>query len=118
MVSGGPGRTEVSDLSGFLEDANFLSMQQSKSPSAVGRSGRAIFCPITNQVKGYPFEVLLPAGLKTTGVVLTDHVKSLDWRSRKADRHERVPESVVREVCDRVMTLFNIDDATSPRAET
>ena len=82
-----------------------------------GRSGLAIFCPITNQVKGYPFEVPLPADLKTTGVVLADHVKSLDWGSRKADRYERVPESVVREVCERVMVLFSIDDATSPRAE-
>ena len=88
------------------------------SPSEYnGRVGFALFCPITSRVKGYPFEVPLPADLKTTGVVLADHVKSLDWRSRKADRYERVPESVVREVCERVMVLFSIDDATSPRAE-
>ena len=47
------------------------------------KTGLAIFCPITNQVKGYPFEVKLPAGLKVTGAVLSDHVKNLDWKARR-----------------------------------
>ncbi len=51
------------------------------SPSAYnGRVGLALFCPITNQVKGYPFEVPIPAGSSVTGVVGADQVKSLDWR--------------------------------------
>src|SRR5256712_14029729 len=50
------------------------------SPSAYnGRVGLALFCPITNQVKGYPFEVLIPPGSPVTGVVGSDQVKSLDW---------------------------------------
>src|SRR5437660_9952142 len=54
------------------------------SPSAYnGRVGLALLCPITSQVKGYPFEVTLPHGLPITGVVLADEVKSLDWRARK-----------------------------------
>ena len=40
------------------------------------RTGLGIFCPITSQVKGFPFEVVLPAGLKVTGAVLADHLKS------------------------------------------
>jgi mRNA interferase MazF len=71
-----------------------------------GKTGLAVFCPITNQAKGYSFEVKLPAGLQTTGVVLADHIKSLDWRVRNAAFREKVPESVVREVLDMAMALL------------
>jgi len=50
------------------------------------KSGLAIVCPITSQVKGYPFEVVIPAGRGIRGAVLADHVKSVDWRARKASR--------------------------------
>lgn len=46
-------------------------------------TGFAVVCPITNQAKDYPFEVPLPDGLTFTGVVLTDQMKSLDFRKRK-----------------------------------
>src|SRR5947199_8244601 len=63
------------------------------SPAAYnGKVGLALLCPITSQVKGYPFEVGLPAGLKVGGVALADQVKSLDWRARKATLICRVPE--------------------------
>ena len=53
------------------------------SPSAYnGRVGLALFCPITTQVKGYPFEVPLPRGAAVSGVVGADQVKSLDWRAQ------------------------------------
>jgi mRNA interferase MazF len=51
-----------------------------------GPSGMAIFCPITNQSKGYPFEVPLPPGFEVTGTVLADQLKSLDWANRKVKR--------------------------------
>ena len=55
------------------------------SPSAYnGKVGLAILCPITNQAKGYPFEVPIPTGLAVKGVILADQVKSLDWQSRNA----------------------------------
>ena len=47
--------------------------------------GLVIICPITNQIKGYPFEVAIPNGLEVTGVILSDQVKSLDWNVRKAE---------------------------------
>jgi mRNA interferase MazF len=72
-----------------------------------GRAGLAVLCPITNQVKGYPFEVQLPAGLKTTGAVLADHIKSLDWRVRRAEFHEKLSDAVVREVLEKAMELLN-----------
>ena len=48
--------------------------------------GLAIFCPVTSQEKGYPFEVRIPEGLAVAGVILADQVKSLDWRAREAER--------------------------------
>jgi mRNA interferase MazF len=45
----------------------------------------AILCPITSQIKGYPFEVEIPDGLPVTGVVLADQGKSLDWKARQAE---------------------------------
>jgi len=60
--------------------------------------GLAVFCPVTSQVKGYPFEVVLPAGLAVTGVVLSDQVKSLDWRARRAARIASVPTNVLEQV--------------------
>ena len=43
-------------------------------------------CPITSRVEGYPFEVEVPEGLKVTGAILCDQIKSLDWRGPA--RHE------------------------------
>jgi mRNA interferase MazF len=77
------------------------------SPSAYnGRVGLALLCPITNQAKGYPFEVSLPAGSPVTGVVGADQVKSLDWRARKASRICSVSEQVVAEVVKRLQVLL------------
>lgn len=59
-------------------------------------TGFAAVCPITNQRKGYPFEVGLPSegialedGFPVTGVILADQVKTLDWEARnlKALKH-------------------------------
>jgi mRNA interferase MazF len=77
------------------------------SPAAYnGRVSLALLCPITSQVKGYPFEVALPQGLKVKGVVLADQVKSLDWRARKATRIGTVPQNVVTQVLSRLNALL------------
>jgi mRNA interferase MazF len=77
------------------------------SPAAYnGRVGLALLCPITGQVKGYPFEVALPEGLAVSGVVLADLVKSLDWRARKAERICTVPEEVVGQVLTKLYALL------------
>jgi mRNA interferase MazF len=71
-----------------------------------GKVGLAILCPITSQVKGYPFEVLLPAGLPVTGAVLSDQVKSLDWRSRNAELICALPAGTISEVLQKLVTLL------------
>jgi mRNA interferase MazF len=74
-----------------------------------GKVGLALLCPITNQIKGYPFEVIIPAGLKVAGVVLSDQVKSLDWKTRKAEFCDKVPEDVVLEILKKLETLLKFD---------
>lgn len=68
--------------------------------------GLALFCPVTSQVKGYPWEVAIPDGLEISGVVLADQVKSLDWRSRPATRICTLPESIVAEILNKLRTLL------------
>lgn len=62
--------------------------------------------PITSQQKGYSFEVLLPDGLNTYGVILTDQIRCIDWRGRKVQFIESVSESVVQEVQAKVKALL------------
>jgi mRNA interferase MazF len=70
-----------------------------------GKVGLGLFCPVTSRVKGYPFEVELPAGLPVSGVVLADQIKSLDWRARKARRLGRLPEALVTDALAKIRTL-------------
>jgi mRNA interferase MazF len=60
--------------------------------------GLAICCPITTHAKGYQFEVSLPSGMKTRGVILADQVKSLDWQAREARIIEHVPPSFLADI--------------------
>ena len=70
------------------------------------KSGLALVCPVTSQAKGYPFEVPVPEGLGVTGVILADHVKSVDWKARQAERVGRCPGETVEEVRARLAPLL------------
>ena len=69
----------------------------------------ALFSPVTNQIKGYPFEVIIPEGFKVTGAILSDQVKSLDWKERNAEFFDKIPESVALEILTKLTTLLRID---------
>ena len=72
-----------------------------------GKSGLALACPITSQIKRYPFEVVLPkssSGIQ--GAILADHIKSLDWQSRRIQRAGRASREVVGEVRERLFSLL------------
>lgn len=80
------------------------------SPSAYNRRSRlAIVCPITNQVKEYPFEVPLPKTLPITGVVLADHLRSLDWQVRRVEKAGRVSRQLMAEIRERIAPLLGLD---------
>ena len=77
------------------------------SPAAYnGKVGLMLACPITSKAKQYPFEVTLPRGLSVSGVVLSDHVKSLDWQARRAEFACKLPAATTAEVMARLKTLL------------
>ncbi len=78
------------------------------STAVYNKIGLAIVVPITNQVKGYPFEVPVPAGLATTGVTLSDAVKSVDWKARRTRFIEIMPPGPLKAVQDHLMLLLGL----------
>ena len=87
--------------------------QSGRRPAAVlspksynGKVGLALLCPITSQIKGYPFEVMIPSELKVKGVILSDQVKSLDWKIRKAEFCDKLPQDVILEIIKKLETLL------------
>lgn len=77
------------------------------SPEAYNaKVGLALVCPVTSQVKGYPWEVRIPDGLAISGVVLADQVRSLDWRSRSAAKICTLPEPAVVDILEKLGTLL------------
>ncbi len=77
------------------------------SPVAYNRkSGLAIFCPITSQVKGYPFEVAVSATGGINGVVLVDQLKSLDWSKRDFEKIGKCSSTQLATVLSRAYALL------------
>ena len=68
--------------------------------------GLAVFFPITSKTKGYPFEVELPSDLPVEGVILSDQIKSLDWKSRNVKFVYKLSESAVLETIKKFSVLL------------
>lgn len=78
------------------------------SPSRYNSLTRlCVLCPITSQVKGYPFEVSVPTGQKTIGVVLSDQIKSFDWSARRAEFLEHRPD-LAPQVIGKIKALLGL----------
>ena len=78
------------------------------SPKAYNqRSGLLVCAPITNQIKGYPFEVVL-SGSGATGAALADQVKNLDWKSRQAERKGATTPVELAEIKAKIKTLLKL----------
>jgi mRNA interferase MazF len=71
------------------------------------KTGLMLCCPITSQVKSYPFEVNLGSTAGVRGVVLADQVKSLDWRARQARKKGKAPKDVVEQTLKRILMLLD-----------
>ena len=61
------------------------------------RTGLCIACPVTSTRRDYPFHVPIPEGQKVTGFVMVEQVKSIDFRSRRAERIGKAPQEVLEE---------------------
>jgi mRNA interferase MazF len=71
-----------------------------------GRTGMALCCPSTNNVKGYPFVVVVPAGLKITGAILADQIRNIDWEARRAEYLCQLPDNTMEEVAEKIISLI------------
>lgn len=71
-----------------------------------GRTGLVLCCPITSQVKGYPFEVKIEGNSLISGVALADQIKNLDWQVRGVKFVTEVDEAVLEEVVAKLEALL------------
>lgn len=69
-----------------------------------GKTGLMVCCPLTTRIKNYPFEVLI--GGEPASVVLSDQVKNLDWRARKAMRKGRATNEELGQVRAKLRALI------------
>jgi mRNA interferase MazF len=72
--------------------------------------GLGLFCPITSRAKGYAWEVPIPEGQKVSGAVLSDQVKSFDWKARKAAPICTLPPELIEEVLQRLAPLLEPEE--------
>lgn len=77
------------------------------SPSAYNKKTNLLLaCSITKNKKNYPFEVELPEDIGIDGVVLSDHIKNLDWKARNAEIKQKTSPKVVNEVLSKLDVLI------------
>ncbi|MGE0600227.1 MAG: type II toxin-antitoxin system PemK/MazF family toxin [Dehalococcoidia bacterium] len=104
------------DLAWLTLDPTLGHEQRGRRPVVVlseggynGRTGLMVCCPVTNSVKGYPLEVPLPENVGVSGVALTDQIKSVDWRERRAEYISRLPAVAIAEVLRHARVMLSED---------
>ncbi len=70
------------------------------------KTNLGLFCPITSKQKGYPFEVSIPPDLPVEGVILSDQIRSLDWKVRNASFITKLPENTLKEILEKIQLLL------------
>jgi mRNA interferase MazF len=79
------------------------------SPAAYNaKTSMMVCCPITNQVKDYPFEVAIHGNPNVTGAILSDQIKNLDWRARNARHKGRVSDDELAETLGKIKALLGM----------
>ncbi|MBN2079859.1 MAG: endoribonuclease MazF [Spirochaetes bacterium] len=78
------------------------------SPKAYNaKTNLALFCTITSKIKGYPFEVSVQSRSEINGVILSDQIKSLDWKTRNAEFIDSLDEETMSELIAKVRSLID-----------
>jgi len=79
------------------------------SPAAYNaKTGMMVCCPITSQIKNYPFEVVIRGNPNVTGVILSDQIKNLDWRARKTRHKGKVSDDTLAETLAKIRALLGL----------
>lgn len=106
---------EAGDLVWLTFDPQLGREQRGRRPAVIlspriynGRSDLAIVCPITSRVKGRMFEVPVPPGSRIEGAVLVNHLKSLDWKERRAKFAGKLDEDTLHEIRERIRPLLGM----------
>ena len=77
------------------------------TPKAYNQAtGLLICCPLTTKIKGYPFEVIIEG--TPQNVALSDQVKSLDWKARKAKHKGSVSQAELETIKQKIGLLLAI----------
>lgn len=83
------------------------------SPKIYNRkTGLCVLCPATRQAKGYPFEVAISGSDGDSGVVLSDHLRNVDWKARNIQFIQRVSDAELSEVVARIEALLVSPDTS------
>ena len=69
------------------------------------KTGMTIVCPITSRIKNYSFEVPVEGG-KIGGVILVDHLKSIDWKVRRAKKVDQISEDNLNKVIRKLKLIL------------
>ena len=67
-----------------------------------------VCCPITSQIKNYPFEVVIRGNANVAGAILSDQIKNLDWRARKARHKSKVSDDELTETLAKIRALLGL----------
>jgi mRNA interferase MazF len=71
-----------------------------------GKTSLMLCCPITTQIKRYPFEVEISDDSAVRGAILADQVRSLDWKARQAKKKSKASKEIVETTLALVRTLI------------
>ena len=71
------------------------------------QSGLALVVPITSTVRGNGFETALTKNMKTSGVLLCHHVKTIDFHARGFSFIEKAPKAIISDVLSKVQLLIS-----------
>ena len=68
-----------------------------------------LVCPITNSIDKFPLHIKLDNRTATTGIILCEHLKSLDINTRSYKIIEKLPEDILERVVDIIFSEIEIE---------
>jgi mRNA interferase MazF len=70
------------------------------------KTGYAVICPITNNLKPFPMKIILDERTKTTGAIICEQIRTIDITARNPKHLEKIPDDLLQQVVDIVLSIF------------